>query len=148
MQLDNRIFFLTADIGYGIFDSIERDFPNRFINVGASEQALIGASVGLALSGNIPIAFTITPFLLYRPFEFIRNYLNHEQISVKLVGSGRNKDYSNQGFTHWASEDTNVMNVFQGIKCFYPNKKEELFDIAQDFFYNDKPCYLNLKRQG
>jgi transketolase len=51
------------------------------------------------------VVYSITPFVLYRPFEWIRNYLDHEKIPVKLVGGGRDKDYGYLGFSHWAEED-------------------------------------------
>jgi transketolase C-terminal domain/subunit len=54
---------------------------------------MIGAATGMAMEGKIPVVYSITPFLLYRPFVFLRNYLHHENIPVKLVGGGRNKDY-------------------------------------------------------
>jgi transketolase len=87
MKKNKNIVVLTGDLGYKIWDQIRQDFPDRFYNVGAAEQALIGISVGLALEGKIPVVFSITPFLLYRPFETIRNYVNHEKIPIILVGS-------------------------------------------------------------
>jgi transketolase C-terminal domain/subunit len=47
MQKDERIWCLTGDLGFGLLDQIRNDFPKRFVNVGASEQALVGAGVGL-----------------------------------------------------------------------------------------------------
>jgi transketolase len=65
MQKDERIWCLTGDLGFGLLDQIRNDFPKRFVNVGASEQALVGAGVGLALSGKIPFCYSITTFLIY-----------------------------------------------------------------------------------
>ena len=98
MNKNEKIFLLTGDLGFGLFDDIRKKFPNRFINVGSCEQLMIGLAVGLSYEGWIPLCYSITPFLLYRPFEFIRNYLNHELANVKLVGGGRDKDYKNLGF--------------------------------------------------
>ena len=94
MEKDDRIWLLTGDLGYGMLDQIRDDFPERYLNVGASEQLLIGAGVGLALSGKIPFCYSITTFLIYRAFEWHRNYLNHEKIPVMLIGSGYEDDYS------------------------------------------------------
>ena len=99
MNKNEKIFLLTGDLGFGLFDDIRKKFPNRFINVGSCEQLMIGLAVGLSYEGWIPLCYSITPFLLYRPFEFIRNYLNHELANVKLVGGGRDKDYKNLGFS-------------------------------------------------
>src|SRR6266480_298784 len=87
MKKNINIYVIVNDLGYRMWDKIREDFPNRFINVGAAEQTLIGVGIGLALNGKIPIVYSITTFLLYRPFETIRNYLNYEKIPVKLIGS-------------------------------------------------------------
>ena len=84
--------------------------------------------------------------LLYRPFELIRNYLNHEEIPVKLVGGGRDKDYGYLGFSHWAEDDTIVMSCFNNIITHHPRNIKELEELF-DFFINDPtPQYLNLRR--
>ena len=85
MRRDNRIHLLVGDVGYGLFDSTRREFPSRVINPGAAEQLMMGMAVGMTMEGLIPVVYSITPFVLYRPFEFIRNYVNEEKIPVKLV---------------------------------------------------------------
>ena len=144
MGEDSRIFLLTADLGYGILDDIRRDYPDRAINVGSCEQLMIGMAVGLANSGFVPVCYSITPFLLYRPFEMIRNYVNHEKLNIKLVGSGRNKDYSHDGITHWAEDDMAIMKCLPNISLFKP--KELTADVFKYFMFSEKPVYLNLSR--
>lgn len=146
-MVDNEnIWVVTGDLGYKMFDNIKKDFPERFINAGVSEQAMLGICVGLSLEGKIPFAYSITPFLLYRPFETIRNYLNREQIPVKLIGGGRDKEYLYDGFSHWAEEDREVMKIFSNITSYWPETKEEIPDLLTDIIYNNKPTYLNLTR--
>jgi transketolase len=146
MIKNKKIWVVTGDLGYGMFDRIRKDFPKRFINVGAAEQVMMGVGVGLALEGKIPFVYSITPFLLYRPFETIRNYINHESIPVKMVGSGRNKDYQADGFTHWAEEDKEVMKIFKNIKPYWPEKKEEIPSLISKIIGNRQPVYLNLRK--
>lgn len=143
---NSRIWVVTGDLGYGMFDKIWRDFPDRFINVGAAEQAMMGVGVGLAIEGKIPVVYSITPFLLYRPFETIRNYLNRDGIPVKLVGGGRDKDYGHDGFSHWSEEDREVMALFGGIDCAWPETKEEIPELLNRQLYHPGPTYLNLRR--
>ena len=79
MAKNESPFLLTGDLGYGLWDNVRRDHPKQFCNVGSSEQLMMGMAAGLAMEGKVPVVYSITPFLLYRPFEFIRNYLNHEK---------------------------------------------------------------------
>ncbi len=86
MSKNEDIYLITGDLGYGLWDQIRDNFPNRFYNVGSSEMAMMGMGVGLAMEGKIPYVYSITPFAIYRPFEMIRNYLAHEQIPVNIIG--------------------------------------------------------------
>ena len=144
MKQNDNIILLVGDVGYKIFDHLREEFPSHVINAGASEQLMIGMAAGLAMDGKIPVCYSITPFVLYRPFEFIRNYLNHESIPVKLVGSGRDEDYGVCGFSHYACEDLEVMKIFSEIEVHYPQSFEDI-DIKK-FLYSNTPSYINLKR--
>jgi transketolase len=147
MQVNRNIFMLTADLGFGILDSIKENHKDRFYNVGAAEQLLIGAGIGLAESGMIPICYSMSSFILYRPFEFLRNYVNEEKIPVKLIGSGRDKDYSHDGFSHWAHDDEQVLSALPNIEIYKPKSIEELELRFKTFLYSNKPAYLNLTRK-
>jgi transketolase len=142
---EGNIVLLTADMGYGLWDDVRKEFPQRFFNFGSSEQLMIGAAAGMAMEDKIPVCYSITPFLLYRPFEFIRNLMNHEGIPIKLVGGGRDKDYGYLGFTHWAEDDINIMLALKEIKLFKP-EPSELKDVFNEFIYNKEPAYLNLSK--
>ena len=146
MSSDDRIMVLTADLGYKMWDKIRSDFPERFINVGAAEQLLIGVSIGMATEGKIAIAFSITPFLLYRPFEIIRNYVNREKIPVKLIASGRDKDYIHDGFSHWAEDDKEILKVLNNIKAYWPDSVEEIPLLLKEMISDNNPWYINLTR--
>ena len=145
MKKNNKIFLLCGGVGYGVLDRILHDFPKRALNFEASEQTMINAAVGLALSGKIPFCYAITPHLYYA-FSSIRNYLNHEKIPVKLVGIGRDRDYGNLGFTHWAEDVRKVFDIFPNIIQYYPDIKEEMPNIVEELIGNNKPCFLNLNR--
>lgn len=143
---NKNIYLITGDLGYHVLDFIKRDFPDRFINVGAAEQAMMGIAVGLALKNKIPIVYSITTFLLYRPFETIRNYLHYEKIPVRLVGSGRNKDYQHEGISHWAEEDKKIMKILNNIDSRWPDKNEEIVALVKEMITKDRPWYVNLQR--
>lgn len=145
MDKNSKIYLITADLGYGVLDDIFRDFPDRAINVGASEQLMVGLATGLAHAGLEPVCYSISSFLLYRPFEMIRLYLEHEGARVKLVGSGRDKDYGHDGFTHWAEDDATVCKAaFPHIRVYKPQKLTE--EVVDEFLSRSDPAYLNLSR--
>lgn len=148
MEINKNIYCVTADLGFGILDKCKESFSDRFYNTGAAEQLMIGVGIGLAENKKIPICYSITSFLLYRPFEFIRNYINYENIPVKLVGSGRDKDYSHDGISHWAEDDELILKSLPNIKIYKPTTINDLHEVWIDFLYSDKPCYLNLKRNS
>ena len=88
----------------------------------------------------------MTPFILYRPFEFIRNYVDYESIPVKLIGSGRNKDYDWLGWSHWATDDVEHTNGFKNILKYWPKDADEMKVQFNEILLNKKPVYLNLSR--
>jgi transketolase len=140
MVKDKNIIFITADLGYFFADKIKSELPDQYYNIGAAEQTMIDVAVGLTLEHKIAVVYTITPFLLFRPFEQIRNYIDHECIPVVLVGSGRDKDYSDAGFSHDAS-DHDIIKAFKNIKFI----EDEDFNLSE-IVYSRVPTYLNLKR--
>jgi len=147
MKNNKSVYLLTADLGFGLLDKIRQDFPARFFNVGAAEQCLLGVATGLALSGKTVFAYSITPFLLFRAAETIRNYINHEEIPVKLIGSGRGEDYSHDGFSHHSNDDSRLMlGVFNNVVCKWPVDEQELSNDFAECIISNKPYYINLKR--
>jgi transketolase len=147
MSRNKDIILLTGDLGYGLWDKIRLDYSNRFYYVGSSEQLMLGMAAGAAMEGKIPIVYSITPFLLYRPFEFIRNYLDHEKLPVKLVGGGRDRDYGHLGFSHWAEDDKKIMSCFSNIRHHRPITSEQLETIFHYIVNTRSPEYINLKRK-
>ena len=63
MRSNKKISLLVGDVGYGLFDSLREEFPNRVINPGASEQLMMGMAVGMCMENIIPVVYTITPFV-------------------------------------------------------------------------------------
>jgi transketolase len=148
MHKDERIIVLTADLGFGMFDKIREEFESqkRFVNCGSSEQLMLGMGVGAAIEGKIPICYSISSFLLRRPYEWIHLYLNIEQIPVKLLGGGRNKDYAHDGPSHFATDDRKIMSNFPNIQTYWPENVSQMKDDFNEYLYNGSPSYLNLIR--
>ena len=146
MDQNDKIISLTGDLGYGGFDRIISDFPDRFFNCQAAEFSMMGIACGLSLEGKIPVVYSIGTFLIYRPFEIIRTYINHENIPVKLISSGRDKDYEHDGISHWMHDIRAYLDTFKNIKQYWPEDEEEMAKILPEMLSNNSPCFLSLKR--
>lgn len=145
MISNEKIIVLTGDLGYGQFDKIRADFPDRFINTGAAEQALLDIACGLALEGKIPFVYTITPFYL-RAFETLRTYINHEKIPVRMVGGGRDKDYAHDGFSHDACDIQEFLNPLKNIVQHFPQEKEDVPTFIKQMIDLHQPSFISVKR--
>lgn len=148
MYDDERIFFLSADMGAPALDKLRQDFKDRFINVGIAEQNLINVSTGLALEGFTVYAYAIAGFLTMRAYEQIRTNLalssQYKQINVNLIGVGTGVSYDMSGPSHHCLEDLAIMRTLPNIVLFSPSD----WLIAEkfvDFTINTKcPKYIRL----
>nr|QBM01189.1 1-deoxy-D-xylulose-5-phosphate synthase [uncultured archaeon] len=137
------IYLLVGDIGYQIFDEFKEKLPSRFINLGVCEQSLISFSAGMALEGLKPYVYTITPFLIERPFEQIKLDIDQQNVNVKLVGYA---DYPTQGPTHAEIDARWLMSRFKNILCYFPEDSKETRDCVIDAYSTNKPCFISLKK--
>jgi transketolase len=104
-QSDDRIFLLTPDMGFGVFESFAKQYPERFLNTGIAEQNTIGVAAGLALSGFKPYVYSIAPFALFRCYEQIRIDAAYMNTNIKIIGAGGGFAYGYSGATHHTIED-------------------------------------------
>ena len=148
MQKNQSIVLLSGDLGFGLWDKIMEDYPDRFINTGAAEVSLITIAVGLALEGKIPFCYSISPFLIYRPFEAIKSYINGESIPVKLIGSGQTEQcYSHEGPSHASWDIPYFLDGFANIAKYYPEEREEIPDLVQTLIDNNAPSVMLLRQK-
>ena len=116
MHKNKRIFFLTGDMGINLVEKFEEKFPERFFNLGICEQTLIGAAAGMSLEGLKPWVYTITPFLIERPFEQIKLDIDQQKANVNLIGFA---DYPNLGPSHAELNAKKLMSLFKNIKSYF-----------------------------
>ena len=139
---DENIHIIAGDIGYRVFDEFREKHPDRFINMGICEQSIIGASAGMALEGLKPWVYTITPFLIERPFEQIKLDIDHQNVNVKLVGFA---DYPHLGPTHTELNGKEMMRLFTNITSFFPKDGEETEKMAIQAYEKNGPTFISLK---
>ena len=141
---DKDIFLITADLGFRSFEVFKKEFPDRFINVGVSENNMIGLSAGMALKGKKVFAYSILPFLVYRCLEQIRNNICHNNLNVKLIGGGGGFSYAKQGISHNTSEDLSIMRSLPNISVFNPGSKIEAELVIKTLFNMTSPSFARL----
>ena len=107
--VDERILFLTGDLGFMALEPLQSAMGSRFINAGVAEQNMISVAAGLAKQKFEVWAYSIAPFCYARPFEQIRNDIAFHALPVKLVGNGGGYGYGVMGPTHHAIEDYGVL---------------------------------------
>lgn len=148
MRKNPKVFLIFIDLGYPRVEEFLKEFPDRAFTTGASEQTAMDMAVGIAYSGFIPVVYSITPFLLYRPFETIRTLINHEKLNVKLVGAGRGSDYSHEdGYSHDASDDRYVFEkLLSNFGRMWPTNTDQVKECVEYLVNSDGPQYLNLRR--
>ena len=139
---DERIIVLVGDIGYRVFDEFREKHPRRFINMGICEQSLIGVSAGMALEGLKPWVYTITPFLIERPFEQVKLDIDQQNVDVKLVGYS---DYPTLGPTHTELNGKKLMQLFRNITSYFPKNGDETQKVIYQAYNKKGPAFISLK---
>jgi transketolase len=145
---DERVCALTGDLGVDLFDDLAARAPGRFLNVGIAEQALVGVAAGLALSGKVPFAYSIIPFITSRPHDQIRVDVAMTGAPVKLVGVGAGYAYGVMGPTHHAIEDMALMRSLPGMTVLTPADPREAAAATRAALAIDGPVYLRLGKNG
>ena len=142
MEKDPTIYLLVCDIGFGIFDTIKDRFPDRIINTGIAEQAAVGLASGMAMEGLKPIIYTITPFLLERPYEVIKLNIMQQKQNVKLISYG---DYPDLGPTHITSDLDGLCRCLK-LKLYTPETTDGMVESLKIIMGEETPSFMYLKK--
>ena len=141
-EKDEKLYVIVGDIGYRVFDEFRDKFPNRFINMGICEQSIISVASGMALEGLKPWVYTITPFLIERPFEQIKLDIDQQNVNVNLVGFA---DYPTLGPTHTELNAKKMMTLFNNIESFFPSDGDETEKVILQAYEREGPSFISLK---
>lgn len=143
---DDRIVFLTGDLGYGVVETFFEQFPERAFNVGVAEQNMLALATGLAEGGLIPYVYSIATFAALRPFEFIRNGPVLHQLPVRIIGVGGGMEYSTNGPTHLALEDVGALRTQPGLGIICPVDTAQARSALLATYSQPGPIYYRLSK--
>jgi transketolase len=141
---DEKIIFITGDLGYNALENLQEKLGNRFINAGVAEQNMVGLAAGLAYKGFKVFCYSIAPFVVYRCWEQFRNDVCLHNLPVFLVGNGGGYGYGIMGSTHHAIEDIAGLSSLQNVKCWIPAFADEVETSIKEIVADGRPAYLRL----
>lgn len=147
-EADERISVITADLGYSVLESFAERFPNRFFNVGISEQLMSSVAAGMALCGNIVFTYSIGNFATLRCIEQIRNDICFHNANVKIIAVGGGMSYGQLGMSHHATEDIAMMRSLPNMRVLVPADPDEALAAIRYAIQTEGPCYIRLARRG
>ncbi len=141
------VVVLTADLAGATKTSLfEKEFPDRFINVGIAEQNLIGISAGLATTGKIPFASTFAMFAAGRAYDQIRNSVAYPKLNVKICGTHAGVTVGEDGATHQMLEDLSLMRSIPNMTVLCPSDDTQTKWAIKEMAKIDGPVYIRLAR--
>ena len=143
-EKDDRTVVLSGDHGYALFDQIRAKRPKQFINVGVSEQAMVGYASGLAKVGFRPIVYGLAAFIPVRVLEQIKLDVCLSGFPVLFLGDGAGVVYSYLGASHHCAEDIACLRSLPGIRIYSPCDARELETCFLEAWSSGKPAYIRI----
>ena len=140
MERDNRVVFLGEDVAKagGVFKTTvglyEQFGPLRVRDTPISEQAILGAAMGAAMTGLRPIAEIMFSDFLAVCFDYVANemsklrYMTNGQLSCPLVIRTGNGGGARFGAQHSQSVENWTM-MIPGIKVVAPSSPSDVIGL-------------------
>jgi transketolase len=142
---DNRIILLVCDMGFGVCDRFEDEFPDRIFNMGMMEQGTVGIAAGMSTTGLIPIVYSIVNFIAFRAVEQIRNDVVRQNLNVKFIATGANNYFEFLGKSHCCGEDDKKIMELIDMKIYDPYGQGADFDKMVEVWITDpKAGYIRV----
>lgn len=141
-EKDEKVILISGDVEHNM-EEFKKKFPNRFFDFGLCEQSIIGIAAGMALEGFKPYVYTITPFLIERPFEQIKLDIDSQNVNVKLIGYS---DYPFSGPSHTELDGKKLMSLFKNIISYFPESSEETRKAMIESYQIERPAFISLKK--
>jgi len=123
-------------------------FPDRFFNMGISEQDMICTAAGMSLAGKIPFASSFAIFITGRCWEQVRNAVALPGCNVNLVATHGGVTVGKDGASHQALEDIAVMRAIPTMTVIVPSDGVQTRKAVEAAAWFDGPVYIRLTREN
>jgi transketolase len=150
LAADNpRIVAVVNDsVGSSKLGGFKAKWPERLVNVGIAEQAMVGVGAGLANGGLLPFVCGAACFLTGRSLEQVKADVAYSNANVKLVGISSGMAYGELGPTHHSIEDFAWTRVLPNLPVIAPCDSVETAAAVEWAASYPGPCFLRLSRVG
>ena len=145
---DNKnIVVLDADLAAATKTEIfKKEFPDRFFDMGISEQDMIGTAAGLAACGQIPYASSFAVFAAGRAYDQIRNSVCYPNLNVKICATHAGVTVGEDGATHQMLEDLSLMRTLPNMTVMCTSDDISTKWAVEEISKYKGPVYLRLCR--
>ncbi len=144
---NDRVVVIEGDVSRSIGSaSFGEEFPERFFNLGASEQDMLGEAAGLALAGFIPFVGTYGVFVAGRAWDQIRTSICYMNLNVKIAGAHGGVSVGPDGATHQALEDVAIMRVLPNMHVLVPADANQTRAAVLTSLKTAGPVYIRFGR--
>lgn len=142
-----KVVGLTADLMESLqMQHFQKEFPDRFFQIGIAEANMMGIAAGLATAGKIPFTGTFANFSTGRVYDQIRQSIAYSDKNVKICASHAGLTLGEDGATHQILEDIGMMRMLPGMTvinpCDFAQTKAATIAIAE----HHGPVYLRFGR--
>jgi transketolase len=145
---DKNVVALCADLTESTRTlAFKKEFPDRFIQLGVSEQSLAAIAAGLALAGKVPFISSYAAFSPGRNWEQIRTNICLNNAPVKIAGAHAGVSVGPDGATHQALEDIALMRCLPNMTVVYPADAIEARKATVAAAAYAGPVYLRFARE-
>ncbi len=147
VETDLSVALVYAEISGQFFGEIERQHPDRVVNVGIREQLLVNVGAGMALTGMRPIVHTFGSFLVERAFEQVKLGFGHQDVGGVLVGGLGSFDSAGMGRTHQTTGDVALLDTIPGAQIHAPSTSTEVDAVLRRTVAADGLHYVRVVGQ-
>lgn len=148
-KLDENVVVLCADLKESTrAEWFEKEFPDRYIEVGVAEQNLATVAAGLAAVGKVPFFASYAAFSPGRNYEQIRTTLALNNRKAIVCGMHAGVSVGPDGATHQMLEDIGLMRMLPRMNVIVPVDAEEAKKAVMAAAKADGPSYIRFGRAG